>query len=199
MSLGHLGDFGGQFRPGAVGQSPRLHIGAGDVHLDQVHPGLGQLFTHDAVFLGGVPRDVGDHLHVILPQEGELRLHKGVHPRVLEAHRVENAHGSLCDSGARVALPAVEGQALGADGTQFAQVIERPVLPAEAEGPRGHAHRVFQSHPSQLHPHIHIRHPNPPPWRQRRVRPCTHVSGCRPPCRRHRPGRRLRRSPSAPP
>ena len=201
MGLGHLGDLGGQLRPGAVGQTARLYVGAGDVHFDHVHPGPGQLLAHDAILLRGVAGDVGDDLYVEVAQEGQLLGNKGVHAGVLQPHGVEDAHGGLGDAGGGVALAGVQGQALGADTAQLAQVIKLAVLPAKAKGARGHHHRVLHGHPRQIDGEVDllVRHSSPPPWNRTQGRPCTRACGCRRPCRRRTPGRRPRRSPCAPP
>ena len=199
MLFCRLSNLGGQLGPGAVGQPPRLHVGAGDIHLDHIHPGLRQLLTHDAVLLRGISGDIGDHFRIKCSQEGQLLLDKGVHAGIFQPHRVEDAHGGLGNAGGGVAASGVEGQPLGTDAAQLPQVVKLAVLPAKAEGARGHNYGIFQRHPRQLHLHVHVRHPSPPPPRQTPGRPCRRALPCRPSWPRRTPDRPPRRSPSAPP
>ena len=163
MAFGDLGDLGGHFRLGAVGQTSRLHVGAGDVDLYHVHSGGGQLGAHFAVLLGSVARDVGDDGKTLSLEPGQLLGDESVHAGVLKPHRIQHPQRGLGDTGGGIAVAGQGGQALDGDAPQTGDIKKFPVLPAEAKGAGGHGDGVFQVHPGQLY--SHISHSRPPPQR----------------------------------
>ena len=134
-----------------------LHIGAGNVDLQQIHRLLCQPFHHLQIILCRLSAHIDNDLCVKFFQKRDIPSAENLNPWILQTDSVHHTTVGLRNAGSRIAGPGYICHALCDHGSQPVQIHKLTVFLPGAEGARSGHDRIFQFHPGQVDGSIQIK------------------------------------------